>query len=415
MKRCFGFLLCLLIIVLCAVAAADIVSSGKCGKKVSWTLDDQGVLTISGTGKMYFWDGEYEEGFGWDRSQVRKVVIREGVTVVGSAAFENCPHLESISIPASVTKFGKSGNVHYSVTYGCSSLKAFNVASGNKKYCSKDGVLFSKNMKILYSCPQAKAGKYTVPANVKEIYGAADVTSGGLRAFDGCVRLTEIVLPEGVETMEGAAICGNTSLKCITLPASLKRIGWGMFGNCSNLTDIYYTGTRAQWKKLQVDETVESWFFNAAVHFGNTEVLIKRNGLTYCIHLKQKSAAVAEPDNDFPNKVIIPSTVRYNGKKYKVTEIEANAFLNQGSLTSVTIGENVNRIGNYAFSDCCKLKSVKVLTTKLQQSTIGSGCFKGVHRKVTFKVPQSLLKKYQVWFVIIGEAPEKSKFTESSR
>ena len=92
------------------------VSSGTCGENVNWTLTNDGTLTISGTGAMtdyVFSDGAPWYGF---RSQVKTVVIENGVTSIGNSAFYGCSSLTSVTIPNSVTSIGDLA------FYDCSSL-----------------------------------------------------------------------------------------------------------------------------------------------------------------------------------------------------------------------------------------------------------------------------------------------------
>ena len=109
-KRLLSFVLAVLMIasLLPATAlAADIVDSGTCGAEgdgsnLTWTLDSEGVLTISGSGDMY--DRRIVP---WDyRSRVKSAVIAEGVTSIGNGAFSDCNSLTSVTIPDSVTRIG---------------------------------------------------------------------------------------------------------------------------------------------------------------------------------------------------------------------------------------------------------------------------------------------------------------------
>ncbi len=93
----------------CAVFAAD---SGACGRNLTWTLTDDGVLTISGTGSMWG-DGE------WDRSRVKIVRVGDGVTSIGFNSFEDAVNLVGVVIPDSVTHIGS-----YAFD-GCSRLNVF--------------------------------------------------------------------------------------------------------------------------------------------------------------------------------------------------------------------------------------------------------------------------------------------------
>ena len=100
---------------LCALfinaSAVNIVDSGKCGDNLTWTIDSEKTLTISGTGEMYDYTNEhrYDIFYGtdtpWHDKTVLNVVIDEGVTSIGANAFAHKP-LKTIYIPASITKIG---------------------------------------------------------------------------------------------------------------------------------------------------------------------------------------------------------------------------------------------------------------------------------------------------------------------
>ena len=111
-KRMLALALCL---VLCAgllpgtARAAEIVDSGTCGENLTWVLDSEGTLTISGTGEM---EDYYLPGHGKDspwyvhHDMLQAVMIQDGVTSVGDCAFYNCSSLTSVSISDSVTSLG---------------------------------------------------------------------------------------------------------------------------------------------------------------------------------------------------------------------------------------------------------------------------------------------------------------------
>ena len=122
-KRLLSFVLAALMIasLLPATAlAADIVDSGTCGAEgdgsnLTWTLDSEGVLTISGSGDMHGYDHLGAPWYGI-RSPVKSAVIADGVTSIGDSAFFDCTSLTSVTIPDSVTSIGEYA------FYNCTSL-----------------------------------------------------------------------------------------------------------------------------------------------------------------------------------------------------------------------------------------------------------------------------------------------------
>ena len=122
-KRIFSFVLAVLMIasLLPATAlAADIVDSGTCGAKgsnLTWTLDSEGVLTISGSGDMH---GYGPSDAPW-HGRVKSAVIAEGVTSISWYAFYNCRSLTSVTIPNSVTSIGEYA------FYDCTSLTSVTI------------------------------------------------------------------------------------------------------------------------------------------------------------------------------------------------------------------------------------------------------------------------------------------------
>ena len=95
-----------------SAAEPTIVDSGNCGKdgsNVTWTLDSAGLLTISGTGEMADYESKTDSASGeeittapWG-NQAKTVVIGDGVTGIGAAAFYGCSGLTSVTMGSNVT------------------------------------------------------------------------------------------------------------------------------------------------------------------------------------------------------------------------------------------------------------------------------------------------------------------------
>lgn len=90
-------------------------------------------------------------------------------------------------------------------------------------------------------------------------------------------------------------------------------------------------------------------------------------------------------------KMNIPSTVRINGRQFKVTAIGANVCKGNKKLTTVTIGKNVKSIAAKAFYKNKNLKKINIKSVTIAK--IGKNAFKGIHKKAVFVVPKKEKKK----------------------
>ena len=93
--------------------------------------------------------------------------------------------------------------------------------------------------------------------------------------------------------------------------------------------------------------------------------------------------------------VTVPSTIKIDGKVYKVTVINKNAFKGNKKLEKVIVGNNIQKIATGAFKGCSNLKKIVVNTKKLKMSKVGDNAFKGINSKATIKVPKSKVNKYK--------------------
>ena len=302
-KRLLSFVLAVLMIasLLPATAlAADVVKSGTCGAEgdgsnLTWTLDSEGVLTISGSGDMHGYD---RFGAPWCGRRVKSAVIADGVTSIGKFAFAGCEYLTSVTIPDSVTSIGgdafwgctslTSVTIPDSVTSigegafeDCTSLTGIWVAEGNSHYSSDaSGVLFNKDKTTLVQCPGAFR-EYTIPDSVTSIGGDAfwgctsltsvtipgSVTSIGFSAFAYCESLTSVTIPDSVTSIGACAFEGCRSLTSVTIPDSVTSIGHVAFFDCTSLTDVYYAGSKAQWKAISISSNGNDDLLTANIHY----------------------------------------------------------------------------------------------------------------------------------------------------
>ena len=146
-----------------AVEPAPQAREGRCGNDLYWSLSDEGVLTISGTGKMWDYPEDYP---GWYQyvDDVRTCVIEEGVTSVGNFAFYDCTSLEAVEFPGTLDTIGDGA-------FYCCPLIQVEIPEG----------VTSIGMGAFYYCPRLASVK--IPASV---------TFVGDNAFYNCYALTDI-------------------------------------------------------------------------------------------------------------------------------------------------------------------------------------------------------------------------------
>ena len=137
------------------------------------------------------------------------VKLGDGVTEIRSRAFEGCNSLVSMNIPASVTWF--SGHDAFNECY---QMREINVAEDNPEYASSEGILYSKDMTRLISCPKSKDIVY-IPNTVTNIGGAA---------FFQCYNLWSVIFGKNVQDIEACAFSDCTSLAKVELPESVNHI-----------------------------------------------------------------------------------------------------------------------------------------------------------------------------------------------
>ena len=94
-------------------ASAFAAATGRCGDSITWTLDDSGNLTLSGSGEM--WNNGYDDSPFKDY-EIRKATVKYGITSIGESAFLGCRGMTELTLPNSVTSIG------YYAFYGCSGL-----------------------------------------------------------------------------------------------------------------------------------------------------------------------------------------------------------------------------------------------------------------------------------------------------
>ena len=378
---------------------------------LTWKLDADGTLTISGTGAMKNYDYNDNPSPVYNNSNVKKVVIEDGVTSIGNSAFNECISLTSITIPDSVTSIGT-----YAFS-GCRSLTSITIPDS----------VTSIGAYAFQSC-----------SNLTSITIPDSVTSIGASAFNSCSGLTSITIPDSVTSIGNFAFSYCISLTSITIPDSVTSIGSYAFYNCKNLTTIslscksslkksdfgdkadlvsytnqhLLTKTAAKAATCSESGNKEYWtcehcgkYFLSDDTNPETAKAVEQSE-TILPALKHKNAitrGAVEPNGTKPGysgdrycpdcntvlekgytywiednltwKLYEDGTLNISGtgamKNYSYSNNKSPACSNL-SVTSIVIEEGVTSIGDYAFENCDNLTSI---TIPENVEIIGKGAF----------------------------------------
>ncbi|MCR5010121.1 MAG: leucine-rich repeat domain-containing protein [Clostridia bacterium] len=445
MKKKISILLgILLVIALCSVIstysafAADTVASGYCGGEgdgtnLTWTLDSDGVLTISGTGSMT----DYAIGsIPWlnYRTDITSIEISEGVTVIGSYAFARCTNVESASLPKSLTTVDRNAfyncNSLATVVYYGSELMTedISIAENNEPLLNAtwicvgfadiiasgscgnnviwtlyaDGLLVIKGNGSMANYNSSNCPWFSNRSQIRSITIEDGVTYIGMHAFRACSNLSSITIPESLTSIGDYAFYDCSKLISITLPEGLASIGNYAFSWCTSLSRITipecvtHIGNSAfegciSLLSITIPNSVTGVGNGAFRACSNLTTITIPEGVTsigeYAFQDCQGLTSISIPDGV---KVIDISTFEGCSSLVSikipesVTSIRDHAFYGCSSLVSITIPECITSIGDYVFQDCSNLQSITIPDSV---TSIENGVFYGCSRLTSITIP----------------------------
>ena len=183
-----------------------------------------------------------------------------------------------------------------------------------------DGVT-SIDKLAFYECSSLES--ITIPNSVTHI---------GYSAFNGCTSLTSITIPKSVTSIDDSAFYDCSSLTSITIPNSITIIGKGAFGDCYSL------------KSITIPDSVTSIGAGAFRHCSSLESITISNSIT-------SIGTDAFSDCSSLTSITIPDSVTMIGER---------AFIDCSNLKRITIPNNITSIGYSAFAGCSSLKSITI-------------------------------------------------------
>ncbi len=448
-KRIVWLVAALLLLVLCACAAAE---------GFTYELLEDGTASITactGNGDIVF--PEQIDGY--------------TVTNLGVKLFYGKSGITSVTIPKTVTYFGPEPGASewaYCFSY-CFDLQAIYVDPDSADFCDVDGVLYNKSKSILINYPCAKSGDtWTVPASVqylactsfasneflKELYLEGVNTYWMTYTFYNCPNLTVYCLPGGRAAQYAESYSGIEGYPVFA--------EWIREATPSPVPSPTPEPTEAPTEEpteastpVPTPEPTEEPTEKPTPEPPAALDEITVSGGVYTLNHEKKTAIFVKPAKKTVTALKIPAAVKANKKSYRVTAIAAGACEDLTRLTTVTIGNQVTEIGKNAFAGCVKLKTVNggagiktiganafrgcrvlakitlyakvkvigksafagcaklktiVIKTKLLKSgTVGANAFRGIYSKPTVTCPKGMAKSYKKLLLKKG-MPKKAVF-----
>lgn len=395
-KRILGVILAMCMLMTFVPCMASTETSGTCGDNVTWTLDNDGVLTVTGTGtiKTTPWSTH--------QSKILKVVIGEGIENIPRAAFLHCINLCEVTLPDSLKKIDtnafsstpqiKKINIPKNVEYigyfafRYNKFSEITVDDQNKFFKSINGSLYSKDGATLICYASGKNDEaYVSPDGVTTIsrgamYGAKnlktitlsdDVIEVGINAFSNTPLLEEISIGANVNKIGGLAIYASKNLTNINVNENNQYFCDvdGILFNKSKTELITYPQAKSDTvynipegtetiidyafhcdllNKITIPQSVNTVYGKTFYFCDNlTSIDVNENNSYYCtvdgdLYTKNKTTfcryAMGKNDESFT----IPSYVNTIGD---------SAFCGCRNLNNIIIPETVTSIETGAFED----------------------------------------------------------------
>ena len=311
---------------------------GECGTNLTWSLDAEGNLTISGAGALEFQTAPWNEY----KSDIKTITVEQGVTSIGNGSFSSMSNLKKVTLADSVTSIGYAGFA------GCSNLAEINLPDSITEIGE-------------YAFTATALKNVTLPSNLNTVKS---------QLFSGCRSLESVYIPDSVVVIEQSVFAGS-SVKSVRLSSNITYIPEGMFANSdlesielpSSIKEIRRSAfSSCHLTKITVPEGVERIVDGAfdrcdrlkSVSLPGTLRSIGENAFIYTTNLE---------------KITIPGNV---------DEIQTNAFAYSG-IKALSFNESSEdrtlNIYNYAFNSCTRLKTIE-LTSNIRNIEVNSfsGC-----------------------------------------
>lgn len=380
-------------------------------------------------------------------SDLKTVSLGKNVASIGASVFSDCTALTSVIIPESVTKISEGAfmdctglkDVYYVGTQeqwesiqiaaeGNAQLAAATIhyqyqetpeeggddpdVGGDDPDVGGDDPNPGEELltKLLYkinngkvtilNCDTSVTGDIVIPAQIE----GCPVTQIGSWAFDNCIGITGVVIPDSVTTIGDSAFRNCTGLTSVTIPDSVTSLGQGAFADCTGLTAVtigsgittlgtylfddctglvdvaipvsvtyidgafsgcynlkrvYYAGTREQWDNIVLAEGEDNLpLMEARIYCNTVGIPDEANRVPECLYYQvvDGQVTITYCDPSASGQLVIPAVI----EDCPVNQIGEYAFQNCTDLTGITIPASVTTIFDYAFDNCTSLTAITI-------------------------------------------------------
>lgn len=399
----------------------DIFSYGQAVGPDEWIVYEQ-KYEIPYTGEIIIPSSVSHNGTTYSVTEIEDSVllcpttikIGDNITSIKSGLFSGCTCLTSISIGNSITSISEG------LFYGCTGLTSISMPNS----------VTSIGSDAFYGCTGLTS--ITIPNSVASIgssafYGCTGLTSISMpnsvtsiekNTFNGCTNLASITIPNSVTEICDYAFSGCNNLASITIPNSITKIGDYTFQACKKLKSIIFEdGTKllSIGSQFNYGEKI-SLFYNCPID----SLYLGRNYTASCPPFKDKKTLTAisvgksvtsiRADafnntgwyNNQPNGILYLDNCCLGNKNNVRTRnitlddgtrlVADESFLNHSTLTSVTIPNSVENIGNKAFANC----GLRLVTLHCMiPPTCTDGAFDGCYSALLM-IPEGTMMDYAI-------------------
>ena len=347
------------------------------GESSYFKVVNNAIYSIDGERLVYFPAGKSVDEF----------VVADGTKYIEDRAFYQFKGSE-ITLPAGLESIGENA-------FAYSKITSISVPDS----ITNIGVM------AFYECRDLVTFTMSTNAPITGLAQTSNIVNNGV--FQNCVSLKNVTLSDNIESLNTHAFHGCTSLETITLPANLKILNNHVFSGCTALSSIVIPGkvesignqafyNASSLKSVIIPAAVTFMdnyaFYNASglesIVFENNSMLETLGNQVFkgCASLKSVDLSVAADLNTIGNNLFEEcaslESVKLNDTL--ITELGAGTFKNLTALTSVTLPETLEIIGNEAFAGASALESVVI---PANVATIGTSAFENCTglKTVTFE------------------------------